>query len=142
MVRQPHILNQMKSLTCIILLFIFANINAQTSCTFENLIGKWSHLTSLTAKTNWTRQTINNYPIDSTKANSWTLSFDSSFVYNRKGRPKTAYVLNKVSCKITYNNQPKSLRLRTDEIIYLDEKYLILRIHNPHSSTDQLFIKN
>ncbi|MBA4239588.1 MAG: hypothetical protein C0448_02590 [Sphingobacteriaceae bacterium] len=132
----------MKLLTSIILLFVFENINAQTNCTVDNLKGKWSHLTSLDQKTNWTREKINNCSIDSTKAPSWTLSFDSSFVYNRKGRPKTAYVLSQEYCKITYTNRLKSARLRTDEIIYLDEKYLILRIPNPHSSTDHLFIKN
>ncbi len=99
-------------------------------------------MTSINTKTNWTREKIDNFITDTTKFYRWALSFDSSFVYNRKGRQKTEYILNQTSCKITYSNWPKSLRLRTDEIIYLDQKYLILRIPNPHSSTDQLFIKN
>lgn len=142
MVRQTYLFSQMKLLTCIIFLSVFGCVNSQTSCTFDNLLGKWSHLTVLKTKTNWTREEINFLFTDTTKVYGSTLSFDSSFVYNRKGRQKTEYLLNQTSCKITYRNWPKSERLRTDEIIYLDEKFLILRIPNPHSSTDQLFIKN
>lgn len=134
--------NNMKLLTNIIFVLIFGSINSQTSCTSDNLFGKWTHLTNVNNKVNWTREIIGEFVMDTTKFYRWTLSFDSSFAYNRRGRRKTKYILNQTTCKITYKNWPKDLRLRTDEIIYLDQKYLILRIQNPHSSTDNLFIKN
>src|SRR5688500_8735460 len=98
----------MKQLTCIIFLFIFGHNNSQTSCSFDNLFGKWLHVTALNNKTNWTREKINNLLIDTTKDHNWMLSFDSSFVYNRKGRQKTSYIFNATSCKITYGNWSQS----------------------------------
>jgi hypothetical protein len=115
----------------------------QTICKADKLIGEWIYVrqTSHNSSDSFTKKYLDAFLNDSIKDKGWSWSYDT--LGKRTQLPmkkrKISYRIDEKNCKILLGKRKNPGREKIHDILYIDEKYLVLEIPNPRSSTNGYF---
>ena len=137
---------KLKWLSIYVGLFFFVPTNfltAQTTCKADKLIGEWIYVrqTSHNSSDSFTKKYLDTFLNDSIKDKGWSWSYDTLGKRTQLPMKKRqiSYRIDEKNCKILLGKRKNPGREKIHDILYIDEKYLVLEIPNPHSSTNGYF---
>jgi hypothetical protein len=120
------------------------NLVAQ-NCAANKLLGEWIYVRSTAhySTDSFKREYLETFLHDSIKDQEWSWRFDTTGKRTSfpKFRRQFLYRVDEKNCRILYGKRKNPPREKINQILYLDDKYLVLVIPNPHSYTNGYFRK-
>jgi len=127
----------------ILLLLLGSTFIEQTTCLKSKLVGEWKIVSTMHYTESTNIDSFINSVNDSTKTRAtWTFNEDGTEIYVvGKHTSKATYTIDEKKCELIINGKHSYSKKKIIPIIYLDDKYLFLKIHNPHYDSTYFLIR-